>query len=288
MKIRRIALLALLVVICTGFTLLLALDFSNPEKEEPPPAVISPVQPQSSSPRRAASTENIDFSKFSHKSAAHARLSCLLCHRREDGGDRPARPGHTPCAGCHSQQFANAESPMCTICHTKPAAAAIKPFPRLKSFGASFNHSAHSGVNCATCHKPTRQGVALSIPTGVAAHKTCYQCHAAQAQAGGRDISSCGTCHGEDPNRMGGQSTRAFRVNFSHAEHGRKQGLNCSQCHSVRAGAAAVTSPQPAQHKASARAQSCMSCHNGKRAFGGENFSDCKRCHTGDNFSFAK
>jgi hypothetical protein len=29
-----------------------------------------------------------------------------------------------------------------------------------------------------------------------------------------------------------------------------------------------------------------MSCHNDKRAFGGDDFSDCKRCHQGPTFRF--
>lgn len=287
-KVRRVVLTTALIGGCTGLTLMLALDSSTHEVEVSPPAVASLVIPQSASSPLAASAQTIDFSKFSHKSAAHARISCLHCHRREDGGGRPSRPGHSSCTGCHSQQFASAESAFCITCHSKTGTAAVKAFPRLKSFGASFDHSDHTDVECSTCHKPAQRGVALSIPSGVAAHKTCYQCHEAQSQEGGRDISSCGTCHGADSNRMDGQSARAFKLNFSHAAHGRRQGLGCMDCHSVRAGADAVSSPQPAQHKASARARSCMTCHNGKRAFGGDNFADCKRCHTGNNFSFSK
>jgi hypothetical protein len=29
-----------------------------------------------------------------------------------------------------------------------------------------------------------------------------------------------------------------------------------------------------------------MSCHNGKRAFGGDDFSVCKRCHNGKKWQF--
>ncbi|HYJ47661.1 MAG TPA: hypothetical protein VEV81_13685, partial [Pyrinomonadaceae bacterium] len=70
-----------------------------------------------------------DFSQFTHNNPQHARLPCLLCHRRDDDPVRPRLPGHMPCAGCHSQQFANNASPICTICHTDPASGAVKPFP---------------------------------------------------------------------------------------------------------------------------------------------------------------
>src|SRR6266576_121825 len=65
--------------------------------------------------------DDADFSKFQHDSSYHAQLPCLLCHRRENNSPRPAMPGktkHLPCAGCHVKQFADSNSPICTICHT--------------------------------------------------------------------------------------------------------------------------------------------------------------------------
>lgn len=236
-----------------------------------------------------------DFSKFLHSSPNHARMPCLLCHRREGNSPRPNLPGasgHVPCSGCHAQQFANAESPICTICHTDVRSGAVKSFPRLKSFRVVFDHARHvnmRGASCGTCHRPARGGVSLTIPVGFSAHSTCYGCHTPRARSGGRDISSCGTCH-----KPGGYSrtpawTTAFRMNFSHAKHGVGQKLSCSECHQVRAGLPQrrqVTSPQAAHHHASGPSQSCMSCHNGKRAFGGDDFSVCSRCHKGAAWRF--
>ena len=236
-----------------------------------------------------------DYSKFLHSSTNHARMPCLLCHRRESNAARPNLPGgsgHVPCIGCHAQQFANAESPICTICHTDVRSGAVKSFPRLKSFRVNFDHARHlnmGNVNCATCHRPARGGVARSIPAGFNAHTTCFGCHTPRANSGGRDISSCGTCH-----KLGGYArtpswTAAFRMNFSHAKHGPSQKLACNECHQVRAGLPQrkqVTSPEAANHHASGRGQSCMSCHDGKRAFGGDDFSVCKRCHTGTKWRF--
>ena len=236
-----------------------------------------------------------DYSKFLHSSTNHARMPCLLCHRRESNAARPNLPGgsgHVPCIGCHAQQFANAESPICTICHTDVRSGAVKSFPRLKSFRVNFDHARHlnmGNVNCATCHRPARGGVARSIPAGFNAHTTCFGCHTPRANSGGRDISSCGTCH-----KLGGYArtpswTAAFRMNFSHAKHGPSQKLACNECHQVRAGLPQrkqVTSPEAANHHASGRGQSCMSCHDGKRAFGGDDFSVCKRCHTGTRWRF--
>lgn len=236
-----------------------------------------------------------DFSKFLHTSPNHARLPCLLCHRRDSSSPRPALPGgsgHLPCAGCHSQQFANKESPICTICHTDVNKGVLKSFPTLKSFRMVFDHSRHlnmGGVSCATCHRPARGGAALSIPAGFNAHSTCYGCHTPRAQSGGRDISSCGTCHKPGSYSRTPTSAPAFRMSFSHAKHGPNQKLNCNDCHNIRAGQGQrrqVSAPEPANHHASGRTLSCMSCHDGKRAFGGDDFSACKRCHTGNTWYF--
>lgn len=236
--------------------------------------------------------EGLDYSKFLHNSRNHARLPCLLCHRRESNSPRPQLPGrsdHAPCAGCHAQQFSNSDSPICTICHTDVKSGAVKSFPRLKSFRMTFDHSRHvniEGVSCATCHRPARGGVALSIPSGFNAHATCYRCHTPRAQSGGRDISSCRTCHQLGGYRRTPEYAAAFRVGFNHAKH---QKLTCNECHQVRAGMPQrrqVTSPAPLNHHARPGSESCMTCHDGKRAFGGDDFSVCKRCHTGTRWQF--
>jgi c(7)-type cytochrome triheme protein len=237
-----------------------------------------------------------DFSKFTHTNAAHARLPCLLCHRREDNSARPTLPGHPPCTGCHAQEFSNSNSPICTICHTKPGDSSVKPFPSLKSFNAKFNHAVHMrGASqpkggCTACHKITgREGAAQSIPTGFNAHNTCYQCHTPRAQANGRDISSCGTCHQLGRYVRPTTWSRAYNVSFRHEEHGAKEGLSCRDCHNVIARASQskdVTSPAVSVHFQSTRGQSCMTCHNDKRAFGDSNFANCKKCHQGPSFRF--
>jgi c(7)-type cytochrome triheme protein len=235
-----------------------------------------------------------DFSKFKHDNPQHARLPCLLCHRREDNSARPTLPGkssHAPCAGCHAQQFSDSNSPICTICHTNVQAGTVKPFPRLRSFNVKFDHSRHSavGAGCASCHRQNRGGAALSIPSGLNAHATCFSCHTPQAQSNGRNISSCNTCH--ELGRLVRTSERAaaFRVGFSHAKHDASENLRCAACHRVRAGlplGRQVTSPVPFNHHAPERASSCGTCHNGKRAFGGDDFSVCTRCHKGSAWRF--
>lgn len=238
-----------------------------------------------------------NYPDFSHSTPQHARLACASCHDRDSNRARPKLPGHKACSDCHMQQFMSPGSGFCVSCHTDIGSRnpPVKAFPGLSSFDARFDHAQHmSGAarpegDCAACHKPMGRGVALSIPTGAEAHVNCYQCHTPNARAGGRDISSCGACH--QPGKLARVTTgaRAFRVNFSHSTHGARQNLSCSDCHTVRAGLARgrqVSAPRPVQHFGSSRAMSCMTCHDNRRAFGGDDFNDCKRCHTGRTFRF--
>src|SRR5215213_2494082 len=117
-----------LAVLCAGlllFAAVLALDYRTSAltaRAEPGPVLPAEAEQMEMPP-------GLDFSKFGHTNPQHARLPCLLCHQRTDNSARPRRPGHTPCAGCHAQQFADPASPICTICHTSPPSPALKGFP---------------------------------------------------------------------------------------------------------------------------------------------------------------
>ena len=261
------------------------------------PAYAPPPGPPTSTPANdtvlpESSDEDIqakEYSRFNHSNAFHSRLPCLVCHRRDDNSARisfPGRAGHTPCIGCHSLQFEDSGSQICTICHTNPQSGGLKRFPGLRSFGVRFDHARHNRVNCATCHKPARGGVAFSIPARTEAHTTCFQCHSSRSA---NSMSSCGVCHTQGRFVRTPETSRAFAVNFSHAKHDGKQSLNCSSCHTIRAGTARgrqVSAPLVSMHFAPSRSLSCGGCHNNVRAFGGQDFSDCKRCHSGGSFKF--
>lgn len=241
-----------------------------------------------SEPDPQSDPQTKDYSRFTHSNQFHSRLPCLLCHRRDDNSPRIRFPGkvdHLPCTGCHSLQFSDQSSPICTICHTNPQTGAMKRFPGLRSFGFRFDHSRHARVNCATCHKTQGSGVAKSIPSGASAHVTCFQCHTDHSSS---SMASCNVCH--QPGRLvrTPESAKAFRVSFSHAKHGAAS-LSCTSCHSVRAGLSRgrqVAAPLAAMHFAPAGVKSCASCHDSKRAFGTSDFANCKRCHVRNNFRF--
>ncbi len=155
-------------------------------------------------------------------------------------------------------------------------------FPEGLDYG-KFQHSSrnHSRLPCLLCHRRDSNAPIPKRP-GASNHLPCAGCHAQQFS----NISSCGTCH-----QLGGYSRTpemmpAFRVSFKHAKH---QKVTCNECHQVRAGQPQrrqMTTPEPLNHHATGRALSCVTCHDGKRAFGGEDFTVCKRCHTGATWRF--
>lgn len=242
----------------------------------------------------------LDYSKFLHTSERHRSLSCTTCHERSgDNSATPRFPGHKACTGCHLTQFVTPAVPMCVICHTdvKSSNPGLKSFPARfnENFNVKFDHSQHmTGTarpanGCNACHgRPLARGGALAIPAGLNAHNECYSCHTPNSKSvAGREIASCGVCHDQRPFGRTSTNARSFRFAFSHAKHGRRQRLDCADCHSLSAGlpqSRQVSSPSAAEHFAVGR-MGCINCHNGKRSFGGDlAFKDCRRCHNGATF----
>jgi c(7)-type cytochrome triheme protein len=271
----------------------------------PVPAVTNAAKPDPAKANMPAQ----DYSRFSHSSPReHADLmgreNCGSCHRRTDGTLAPRFPLHKDCTGCHLVQFTASNSsspvnPICTICHRgeglNSSNPPLKNFPRLLSFTAAFDHAQHlqgiesarPGKSCAACHTPANRGLAETIPARLNAHQICYECHSPGKQAS--KSSSCGSCHTLGRYSQTSTSARAYRMGFSHADHGLRQRLTCDRCHNVRGRglpqARQVTSIVAVQHLSNSRTQSCITCHNGQRAFGeSANFADCSRCHKGQGF----
>ena len=137
-------------------------------------------------------------------------------------------------------------------------------------------------------HTPANRGIAETVPARAPAHQTCYECHSPGKQAS--KTSSCGSCHSLGHYSPTTTAARAYRMGFSHEDHGPRERLNCDRCHNVRARGLPqtkqVSSILSTQHYSNPRAQSCASCHNDGRVFGdkGSNFDVCKRCHKGSKF----
>jgi cytochrome c553 len=196
-------------------------------------------------------------SEFLHTNPNHARLPCLLCHKREDNSPRPRLPGHIPCSGCHVPEFQSAQAPLCMICHEGTVGGSLKAFPPLRSFLMRFDHALHTrgaaAAGCATCHRPARVGVAQSIPGSAGAHSTCFQCHTARAQGpSGREVPSgrWPAADARDGRRLPGRlQSRGARAPWAHlhelpyGEGGRGTGATgrlTAPAHAPRDGARAV------------------------------------------------
>ena len=242
---------------------------------------------------------NVDYSKFLHTSQRHSTLGCNACHQRSDNSATPRFPGHSACTSCHIGQFTTPAIPMCVICHTETTGnrPPVRNFTTSfkESFNVRFDHAQHLTGSakpqngCDGCHAGlVNRGLGLSIPANLAAHSICYSCHTPDSKsAAGREIASCGVCHGKGAYRSTTTNSRVFRFSFSHARHGARQRLDCEDCHRVTGGrpqAKQVSSPAASQHFPS-RGSTCATCHNGRRTFGGDlGFNSCRRCHTRSTF----
>ncbi|MFN2531005.1 MAG: cytochrome c3 family protein [Pyrinomonadaceae bacterium] len=247
---------------------------------------------------------DLDYSRFIHSSQRHASLACTGCHERTaDNSSLPRFPGHKACTGCHLGQFTTPAAPMCLICHTDTSSGKppLRDFPGTfkEAFNVKFDHAQHLTPatrpknGCSGCHTfLINRGVALAIPASLGAHSVCYSCHTHTSKAAnGKEIASCGVCHDEKAYSRTTTNARSFRLSFSHAKHSAREHLSCSDCHRVTANlpqSRQVTSPAGFQHFPTSRGQSCATCHNGKRTFGGDlGFRDCRRCHSRATFGMA-
>ncbi len=237
-------------------------------------------------PARVADTT---FKSFSHSVPEHKQFVCASCHQREGRALNMEYAGHDSCIGCHFNQFTNADQVICAVCHTA-APPAMKTFPAkfIEGFNMKFDHAAHMqgkgrpADGCAACHSPSGPGESILI--GFQSHSTCYACHTAESK-----IGSCSVCHQVAPYSRTVQSNYSFRAIFRHGDHTARQGVSCSECHSVIAGAPnsrQVTNISILEHRTSP-GNNCLQCHNGRRAFTGNNPLDvasCTKCHKGSNF----
>ena len=231
------------------------------------------------------------FSKFSHTIEEHKKFDCVSCHRREVKSRDLEFAGHDSCVGCHLSQFTNpGEKPaMCAICHDKMDATppTMKTFPAkfIEGFNMKFDHAAHEtgkgrpAAGCAHCHSPSGPGQSIQI--GIDTHNNCFACHTPDTKVG-----SCATCHALGPYNRTTQSEYRFPAIFRHGDHTARQGVSCNECHNVIAGAPnsrQVTNIQVLEHL-TGPGNNCLQCHNGRRAFTGNNPLDvnsCTKCHKG-------
>src|SRR5688500_13398615 len=173
--------------------------------------------------RRPANTRRprVDYTKFSHSTAAHRRGSCSSCHQTPTGNWQQARtadaafpdvtdyPEHASCLSCHRQQFfVGARPAICTVCHTvvSPRAGDRHPFAnppeafarserakgRPREFALVFPHDLHQDVMASapareeTTDSPrfVRAAFAQDAEVKKAKPNSCSICHQTYARPG--------------------------------------------------------------------------------------------------------
>lgn len=238
---------------------------------------------EDTAPPTAEKISDKDYSKFSHSVPEHFETNCDSCHKREGSSLALNYSGHDSCISCHLNEFTNPKSGICAVCHDdlKVVPATMKTFPTRfrEGFNMKFDHAAHlSETGCASCHQP--QGAAQTIPSGINSHSQCFACHTSES-----NIGSCNYCHDLAPYQRTSASRTIFKAVFRHSDHQRSVG--CTDCHTVKRGepqSRQVAAPVAVQHFGAGGSISCRSCHNDRRAFGENDFANCKRCHGGSGF----
>ncbi|HEX9399901.1 MAG TPA: cytochrome c3 family protein [Anaeromyxobacter sp.] len=122
-----------------------------------------------------------------------------------------------------------------------------------------FPHSIHAdaGVACTSCHDVSK---ATTLDPAVR-HVQIPQTPSKQ--------KACSDCHDKDPKPKIPARTRAFRVNFSHADHLARVGGDCRKCHVS----------QPEVNETDPRTPpmaTCTACHVHQKAFAE---ARCRPCH---------
>ena len=163
--------------------------------------------------RRSAPAQRprVDYTRFSHTTAAHRKDSCASCHQNPSANWPQARerdaafpditdyPEHESCLSCHRQQFFRGARPaICAVCHSvvSPRNGARFPFANpaesfarsekgkkeASEFGINFPHDIHQDV---MARAPSREEPAVRF----------VRAAFVQEQPKPAKPNSCSVCH---------------------------------------------------------------------------------------------
>ncbi|HZI18867.1 MAG TPA: cytochrome c3 family protein [Pyrinomonadaceae bacterium] len=252
---------------------------------EPEPARQRARGPARRRPQRRAAAARIDYSNFSHSTAAHRQRSCQSCHtiptsnwsrvraRDEAFPDVADYPGHDSCLDCHRRQFFSGARPViCSVCHTNPSprdaarfpfrnpeerwAAAPKKGAGESEFVTRFPHDRHQDVMAGLDPGAPLRGFGFARASFVAR----------QGGAAAEPLNSCTVCH--KVHEPQGKSDEQYVK--APPEAPKKDGLDREEPFWFKKGTMMTT---PGGHA------SCFSCH--WQEGGVEPLSSrCDQCHT--------
>ncbi len=210
----------------------------------------------------------LDFDHNDKKQAAmslegtHADVACSKCHAK--AAFKLGRPGDT-CEQCHKSPHDGQlfSTKACSLCHS-PVLKSLREvqFDHKKNTGYPLV-AKHATLTCETCHT---KALALKKPNGA-----CESCHQKDNKHGTRfsKFPACGTCHTQrswTANFQFNHATNtAFPLTAKHAT------VSCRACH---------RGSTPDDYERFEIKNGCMSCHQHKKAHGGQyKENQCLTCH---------
>lgn len=193
---------------------------------------------------------------FDH--APHRAVPCLECHADGPTHGAVTVTTVTDCRNCHHTTLLADD---CVACHREPGAGAPPEVTRtlLLSVGVRpgrvlpFDHGAHAGVSCSTCHEagPDRSAEEADCATCHAEHhraeNDCASCHTPAAPGAHRPGTAhvgCGGagCHQDLPfERV--ERTRSVCLVCHQDLHDHRPDGDCAECHALTGPGFGVTAP---------------------------------------------
>ena len=156
---------------------------------------------------------------------AHARTTCLACHKSLDFSKV-----QSACSSCHSDVHKGELGVQCARCHTSRSFTDQGQLRRMHELTQLPLRGAHASLTCDACHTPTASGQAQYVGRPAA----CYACHSAEYRSA-KDpdhaaegfSTECGACHNSANwlNATFDHSTTPFPLTGAH------QTVACVSCH---------------------------------------------------------
>ncbi len=199
--------------------------------------------------------------EFKHEVHAKLGIACADCHTK--GGEIPTIE---TCKTCHAEALETV-----TPKDVEEILASRHPLPG--SFGLTFSHPKHEGLDCATCHTATNGK--MSRP----AMATCLDaCHGVKASY----PLSCNSCHSQ-LDAKGQPVSHATGWKMRHGGVASAGSQDCKTCHTEETCFSCHRTSKPQNHNqhfrlrghgviAQADREKCLTCHK-------ENY--CSTCHLG-------
>ena len=198
---------------------------------------------------------------------AHARVTCVTCHKRLDFTGVP-----TTCASCHRDAHQGELGANCATCHSARSFTDMAQMRQAHQVTAFPLTGLHAAVDCRSCHAPRAPGqqAFVNLPTACeSCHLPDYQKAVNPPHASAGFPKDCSSCH--SPSGWRGAPFDHSRTLFPLT--GAHRAANCVSCHAdkvyrgkpttcVSCHQADYNKTKEPAHAASGFPTTCETCHN--------------------------